>query len=126
MHSFMVMNYLYFSCYCISIIIIIVEVTKTASNSLLNYFAIKHCGIQFSVNVHVYIVESHRDMDNTDSTRPSDSSEDDKQSTSNTIEVEVGSREDSDVDSASGGGPSALEATEQRQGVSQRWRIKVK
>ena len=42
-------------------------------------------------------------MDSTDSTRPSDSSKDDKQSTSNTIEAEVGSQEDSHLDSVSGG-----------------------
>ena len=57
-------------------------------------------------------------MDNTDSTRPSDSSKDDKQSTSNIIEVEVGSQEDSDVDSVSGGGRSALEVSSGEESVN--------
>ena len=57
-------------------------------------------------------------MDNTDSTRPSDSSKDDKQSTSNTTEAEVGSQEDSDVDSDSDGGHSALEVSSGEEAVS--------
>ena len=57
-------------------------------------------------------------MDYTDSTRPSDSSKDDKQSTSNTTEAEVGSQEDSDVDSVSDGGHSALEVSSGEEAVS--------
>ena len=58
-------------------------------------------------------------MDNTDSTRPSDSSKDDKlQSTSKTIEAEVGSQEDSDVDSVSSGGDSALKVSSGEESVS--------
>ena len=50
-------------------------------------------------------------MDNTDSTRPSDFSKGDKLSRPETKEAEVGSREDSDVDSVGGGGHSALKVS---------------
>ena len=57
-------------------------------------------------------------MDNTDSTRPSDSSKDHKQSTSSTTEVEVASQEDSDLDSVSSGGHSAREVSSSEESVS--------
>ena len=57
-------------------------------------------------------------MDSTDSTRPSDSSKDDKQSTSNTIEAEVGSQEDSHLDSVSSGGDLVLKVSSGEESVS--------
>ena len=58
-------------------------------------------------------------MDNTDSTRPSDSSKyDELQSTSKTIEAEVGSQEDSHLDSVSSGGDPALEVSSGEESVS--------